>query len=156
MRWLLLFLSLTVCTAHGAAAQKLLGKFGGWRVGVTQVGSEQTCVVSNRPADGGSYILVTLKAQSRDPAVVTFGLRPGVDLQKPIEARIGPRQFPLMAREDRAWATSDKDEARLLAAMEAGKNLVVFSHAQGKMRRDTYHLQGFSQAWSRAYAGCTP
>lgn len=161
MRWVFpVYLSFMMATslgsALGAPAQQLLGKFGDWRVATTQWGSETTCLVTARTPDKGAYILVTRKAKSLDPVVITFGLRADVDLAQPLEVRIGSRHFPLMAKGDRAWVTSDKEETRLLAAMEAGKNLMVRMTRKGKQHQDTYALKGFFEAWAKAYAVCTP
>jgi hypothetical protein len=63
--------------------------------------------------------------------------------------------FRLFGRGDRAWVIDTTDELKLLDAMKKGSSLVVVAQTeQGVVAKDTYSLNGITQALQAITAAC--
>ncbi len=73
----------------------------------------------------------------------------------PVRVVIGGRKFELFTEKDASWASSRKDDDALVAAMRAGKQMIVTGvSSRGTKTRDTYSLRGFSAAHRAISRAC--
>lgn len=160
---------LPISALTGAAAQerRTIVASGPWTAQETTEKGRKVCFVEAAPAknrgagkerkDAFLQVLHRMGAQGRKRDVVEIGLFVGLTLPKkgPVLVKVGRSQFRLVARGDRAWTPSPKEDRRLLRAMIRGNLMVLRSlTAQGTKFEDSYSLKGFTKAYYAARAAC--
>jgi invasion protein IalB len=146
-----------------AAQQRSLGSFGTWSAMVDGSGGKKLCYVGSAPKKSeGNYtsrddvhLLVTHRPAEkvRGEISITAGytFREGKDA----EAQIDGKTFKLFTRGDNAWAYDAAADRAIVAAMKAGKTLIVRgTSSRGTATTDTYTLAGFSAAMAAIDKAC--
>ena len=66
-----------------------------------------------------------------------------------VEVKIGAKTFDkLFSSDDKAWATNEKVDKEMVEAMKRGSRMVVHgTSSRGTKTKDTYSLNGFSNAY---------
>ncbi len=154
-------------TAAAAQDRRQIIVSGPWSAQEAKEKGRKVCFVEAAPAknrgagnqrkDAYLQVLHRMGARARRRDVVEIGLFVGLTLPKkgPVLVKIGRSQFRLVARGDRAWTPSPKEDRRLLRAMIQGNLLVLRSlTAQGTKFEDSYSLKGFTRAYYAARAAC--
>ena len=69
--------------------------------------------------------------------------------QSDVTVKIDKKTFTLFTIEDRAYAESEEDDIRIIAAMKRGSTMtVVGTSSRGTKTTDTYSLLGFTKVKS--------
>jgi hypothetical protein len=148
--------------AASAAAGKL-GTFGAWSAHVLNEKSGRICYLYGEPKSsrgkytrrGETYIQVTHRpaAKARNEVGVTAGYTYRKDSE--VEVRIDDSKFALFTSGDTAWARRKDDDDALVAAMRAGRTMVVRgTSARATLTIDTYSLTGFTAAHAAIGKAC--
>lgn len=164
---LLAILLMALLPAAGAppllAAPKQLGTFGPWSAHALVEASGKTCYMYGEPDSSRgkykrrdeTYIQIThrLAEGARNQVSVTAGYtyRRGSE----VEIDIDGRTFALFTDADTAWTRERRDDAALVAAMKAGRAMIVRgTSARGTLTTDTYSLNGFTAAHTAIGKAC--
>lgn len=156
-------LGLLAGTVAPVEAAKPLGAFKDWAAHTDGKAKSKICWIYSEPQkDEGKY-----KKRGRIYALVTH--RPGEKVTNQVQftagytfkkgsavvVRIGPKKFELFTNADSAWARNVKDDAALVAAMRAGKSMIVTGQSsRGTKTKDTYSLSGSSAALKAINKAC--
>lgn len=145
------------------AEQRTLGTFGTWTAVVDGSGLRKQCYVGSAPKTSeGKYtkrdpvhVLVTHRPADkvRGELSVTAGYtyKPG----KEVEAKVDGKTFKLFSRDDNAWAQDANADKAIVAAMKAGRELVIRgTSSRGTLTTDTYPLAGFTAAMNAIDKAC--
>ena len=146
-----------------AAGPKTLGSFGKWSAHLVAGNSGKTCYVHGEPETSKgkykrrdeTYIQVshrtTGKVKNEIGVTAGYAYRPESD----VEIDIDGKPFTLFTAKDSAWMREKKDEARMVAAMKAGRIMVVRgTSSRGTLTTDTYLLKGFTAAYTETSKAC--
>jgi invasion protein IalB len=164
-----LLLAASLALAAGAARAQTpqvepLGEFGSWAAASFQEEKGKGCFMVGAPrkSEGKytkrdpTYIHVThrLGVGTRDVVNVTAGYTYKPDSK--VEITVGGETFVLKPAEGTAWA-DDEIDAKLIAAMRKSKTAVVEgTSSRGTLTKDTYGLNGFSDAYDAINKACPP
>jgi len=156
-------LALLAAPGAFAAAPEQLGVFNAWSAHRIADGRQRTCYIHSAPGlsrgkytqRGPTYLQVThrVPAGTRDEVSLTAGydFKPGSEVALDIDGR----KFAMFTRGDGAWTRSAREDATLVAAMKAGKSLVVRGvSSRGTETTDTYSLNGFTAAHNAIGKAC--
>jgi invasion protein IalB len=148
-----------------ASAQppKLIGSYGDWQALTYEENGKPVCYVFTEPAKregdytsrGQVYALVTNRPVDKKLNVIT--IIAGYTYKEDSDAilQIGDQKFTLFTREDKAWAPTDEDDAKIVEALKKGTDMVVHgTSSKGTETIDTYSLIGFSKAYDAIGAAC--
>lgn len=160
---------LGICVAFLAAAPALaqgqskpIAQFGDWSVYVS-TGSPKTCYAISQPKTRAPAGL------NRDPAHFFISTRPSEKVKEEVSitvgfpmradseatVKVGSFSLQLYTKDQGAWVRNVSDEAKLVAAMRGGKDLVFTgTSGRGNVTTDTYSLNGLSAALDRAAREC--
>ena len=146
-----------------AAGPEQLGVFNSWSAHRITDGKQRTCYVHAVPGlsrgkytkRGPTYMQVTHRVPggARNEVSLTAGydFKPGSEIALDIDGR----KFTMFTRDDGAWTRDAKEDAALVAAMRAGKSLVVQGvSSRGTETTDTYSLTGFTAAHNAIGKAC--
>lgn len=143
-----------VLLATPAFAQPVLqASHGDWRVFLAEEGAQRLCYIGSLPATkegnyskrGEAYMLVTHKGGNQDEVSVSAGY--AFKEQQPVTLQIDQRSFELFVKGDLAWAYDDEADKALVKEMMRGGSLVVRGESwKGTSSKDTYSLNGFTDA----------
>jgi len=133
----------------------LLGQFNDWAAYTYKAADTKVCYVSSRPKASEP------KNVKRDPAFFLVTNMPGRKVKGEVSTIIGypfkkessaelaidDAKFTLFTNADGAWADTPDTERKIVAAMKAGKSLMVKGTSwRGTDTQDTYSLDGISAA----------
>ncbi len=146
-----------------AAGPKQLGTFGPWSAHALVEASGKTCYMYGEPKSStGKYkrrdetfIQITHRPAegARNQVSVTAGYTYRRDSE--VDVDIDGRAFALFTDRDTAWAREKRDDAALVAAMKAGRAMIVRgTSARGTLTTDTYSLKGFTAAHTAIGKAC--
>jgi hypothetical protein len=124
---------------------------------------EKACYIASQPKKdegkykkrGEIYAMVTHRPgdKVRDEVSLSAGYR--YKAESRIEVAIDSSKFELFPHEDTAWVPDSEGDKKLVAAMRAGKTMVVRgTSARGTATKDTYSLTGFTKAYRAASKAC--
>ncbi len=164
----LLFVAVAAATeARGEA--KRIDTFGDWTAFRDTEDGRPLCYIASQPKSakgdytsrGETYVLVTLRPAEKSHAVVSVEAGyPYLD-DSSVEVDIdGEARFELFVRNrgdgnGDAWAHNDEDDQALIAAMKAGREMVIKGRSKRKtLTTDTYSLSGFTRAHREMEAAC--
>ena len=166
MRWLfgvVLAVILSVAGRAEAATPGLVGSFQDWNVYALDQGSGRLCYAASEPKkQDGNY-------KRRGPAAVIVARLPGesgteqVSVQpgysykegSNVRVTVDGQEFSLFTKGEHAWTNSSKEDAALIAAMQAGKDLTVRgTSTRDTWSLDTYSLLGFTAAHKAMRDAC--
>jgi invasion protein IalB len=148
-----------------ASAQppKLIGSYGDWQALTYEENSKPVCYVFSEPAKkqggytsrGQVYALVTNRPVDKKLNVVTIVAGYAYKEDSDAILQIGEQKFTLFTREDKAWAPTDEDDAKIVEALKKGTDMVVHgTSSKGTETIDTYSLIGFSKAFDAIGSAC--
>lgn len=165
--FILAILFMALSAAAGAppvlAAPKKLGAFGPWSAHALVEAAGKTCYMYGEPKSStGKYkrrdqtfIQITHRPAegARNQVSVTAGYTYRRDSE--VDVDIDGRSFALFTDRDTAWARERRDDAALVAAMKAGRAMIVRgTSARGTLTTDTYSLKGFTAAHTAIGKAC--
>lgn len=146
-----------------AAEPKVIGSFKQWSAHLYDEKKGKVCYLHGVPSKsagkykkrGEIYLQVTHRpsAKTRDEVSITAGYthKKGSD----VKAVIDGKTFVLFTDADTAWVGDEKSDAQIVAAMRAGRTMVVSgTSARGTTTKDTYSLAGFTAAHKAISKAC--
>lgn len=155
-------LALVPTVAQGQPQSKAVAQYGDWSV-YTSTGSPKVCYAISQPKsrlpeglnrDPGYFFISTRPSENvKDEVSITVGfpLKDGSDAV----VTVGNLKLELYTKDKGAWVRNVADEAKLVAAMRAGRDLTLSStSARGNENTDKYSLSGISQALDRVAQEC--
>jgi invasion protein IalB len=151
--------------AAPASAQtpKPIGTFGDWQALTYEENGKPVCYLFTEPAKkegqytsrGQVYALVTNRPVDKKLNVVTIVAGYTYKEDSDVVLQVGDQKFTLFTREDKAWAPTDEDDAKIVEALKKGTDMVVHgTSSKGTETVDTYSLKGFSKAYDAIGAAC--
>lgn len=153
---------------HPATTQaqdiKHIGSFGDWNAFVGNDGDTRFCWIASAPQKkegkytkrGDVRAMVTRrdsggKMVSEVSFYAGYTFKPGSE----VTVKIGSNTFKLFTKGGTAWARDSKTDARIIAAMKAGRNMVVQgTSSRGTLTTDTYSLIGVTAGLSQIGKSC--
>ena len=146
-----------------AAEPKVIGSFKQWSAHLFDEKKGKVCYLHGVPGKstgqykkrGEIYLQVTHRpvAKTQNEVSITAGYthKKGSD----VRAVIDGKTFVLFTEADTAWVGDAKSDAQLVAAMRAGRTMVVSgTSARGTTTKDTYSLAGFTAAHKAISKAC--
>ncbi len=160
MKKFLFFMALALIygiESASAAAPQVLGEYGDWVAYYYRDSSGAVCYMASTPKKdegkytkrGDIYAVVTHRPNEKSFDVVNFNAGYTYKSGAKVEVKIGAQTFDkLFTSGDKAWATSEKTDKEMVAAMKRGSRMVVHGvSSKGTQTKDTYSLNGFSSAY---------
>lgn len=151
--------------AVDAAEPKSIGTFKDWSAHLLVEGKAKICYLHGDPKKsageytkrGATYLQVAHRTspKARNEVSVTAGYRykPGSQ----VTVKIDGKTFVLFTQADTAWAGEENPDDMLVAAMRAGREMVVQgTSSRGTVTTDTYSLAGFTAAHRAIGKACGP
>lgn len=146
-----------------AAGPKDLGTFKRWSALLLVDKKNRICYLHGIPEKssgkykkrGDTYVQVTHRAGSkiRNEVSVTAGYRYRKGGRVTLD--IDGRKFVLFTQGDTAWAGDKKSDNSLVAAMRAGRSMIVRgTSSRGTLTTDRYSLSGFTAAHKAINKAC--
>jgi Invasion associated locus B (IalB) protein len=165
----LLAAAFALSTPALAETPTVLGTFKAWTALTVGTGDNKSCYVIARPQssepakakrDAIGFLITdwpARKAKAEPEAVPGYPYKDG----STVTAQVGGDKFDFFTKNDNdngdgdAWIKSATDEARLVAAMRGGQQMIVTGVSKrGTMTHDTYSLDGISDALDKIHAEC--
>lgn len=160
MKKFLFFMALALIygiESASAAAPQVLGEYGDWVAYYYRDSSGAVCYMASTPKKdegkytkrGDIYAVITHRPNEKSFDVVNFNAGYTYKSGAKVEVKIGAQTFDkLFTSGDKAWATSEKTDKEMVAAMKRGSRMVVHGvSSKGTQTKDTYSLNGFSSAY---------
>lgn len=152
-----------VSTITEAAGPKSIGIFKDWSANLLIEGKAKICYLHGAPGKsagkytkrGDTYLQVThrTKPKTRNEVSVTAGYSYKKGSQTTVT--IDGKKFVLFTQGDTAWAGDENPDALLVAAMRAGRVMVVRgTSSRGTATTDSYSLAGFTAAHKAISKAC--
>lgn len=154
--------ALSPLAAASAGSQKNLGTFGDWMAAVDQ-GDKRLCYIGSVPKKaegkyatrGDAHFLVTHRPADKVKGEVSVSAGYTYKNGKEAAAEIDGKKFKLFTRGENAWAYDAATDKAMVAAMKAGKRLIVRGTSnRGTATTDTYSLAGFTAALAAIDKAC--
>jgi hypothetical protein len=167
-RFLLASAALLLSAGAATAADPVsLGVFKDWSAFSAGTGDGKSCYAIARPRssepakikrDPIAFLITdwpSRRAKAEPEVVPGYQFKDG----SAATAQVGSDKFSFFTKNDGgeggAWVQSAADEARLIAAMRNGQDLIVTGISKrGTMTKDTYSLAGISDAVDKIHAAC--
>lgn len=148
--------------ALAESSSKAVAQYGDWSV-YTSTGNPKVCYAISQPKTR------LPEGLNRDPAYFFVSTRPSENVKEEVSITVG---FPLKEGSDASvtvgnlkldlytqdkgvWVRNVADEAKLVSAMRAGRDLTLSTtSARGNENTDKYSLSGISQALDRVAQEC--
>lgn len=148
----------------GAPRPDLVGEFGDWELYTYDGQSGKVCFILSRPEriepsdrdHGDVFFFVTSRpsdgVESEASVLVGYTFEP----DSRVTVDIDGEDFDMFVDRDGAWIDQPADEARILAAMRAGRNMVVSGRSsRGTDTRYTFSLSGVTASTNRMREVCS-
>lgn len=150
------------------AQATLLGQFGDWGAYTATPGGRKICFALSKPTSSVDnppnrrtaanvvYVFVSTRPSEKvkdevSMLVTGYQLKPSTDAS----LAIGPTQFVMYTQNDGAWIKNAADEAKLIAAIRSGSELIIkATTSRGTQTTDTFSLKGAGQALDRVAQEC--
>jgi hypothetical protein len=150
-------------TVPDMAGARELGTFKDWSAHILVENNGKICYLHAVPSKsegkyskrGDTYIQVTHRTSSkiRNEVSVTAGYT--YNENNPPTLEIDGKKFLLFTQGDTAWADERNPDDRVVAAMRAGRNLIVGgTSSRGTVTVDSYSLSGFTAAHNAINKAC--
>lgn len=140
-----------------ATAPQVLGEYGDWVAYYYRDYAGSVCYMASTPKkDEGKYtkrgdIYVVVTHRPSDNSFDEVNFNAGYDYKRgaKVEVKIGAKTFDkIFTSGDKAWSINEKTDKEIVAAMKRGSRMVVYgTSSRGTKTKDTYSLQGFSNAY---------
>jgi hypothetical protein len=153
----------TAFAQAGAQEAVVLGTFNDWAAYTGGTGNAKVCYAFSQPSARRPDTL------RRGPGAIFVSFRPGENVSNEVAVTMGfPTQeaqaargvvdgttFTFTTQGENAFVADDEDEARIVAAFMAGRQLELHvKSARGNDTTDVYSLSGFTAAVRRAQEEC--
>lgn len=146
-------ISLILGSAAAAAAQPTrIKQFDAWGVYSYTQNGQKNCYALSVPVQaqpstvnhGDNFLLVAPQASGYAPqAIMGYNLKPSSD----VRVRVDDKAFTMAPKENAAWVKNQAREPEMVAAMRAGRQLVVEATSQrGTDTSYAYSLKGVTAA----------
>jgi hypothetical protein len=146
-----------------SAEPKVIGSYKNWSAHTFKEAKGPVCYLHGVPSRsvgkytkrGDIYLQVTHRpaAKTKNEVSITAGYAHKKGSE--VNATIDGKTFVLFTEGDTAWAGDEKADAALVAAMRAGRLMVVRGiSARGTKTSDTYSLAGFTAAHKAINKAC--
>ena len=145
------------------AADESLGSFRDWRAMRFGEGNGIACMAFSRPVKsegdygkrGEAFVFVTHRPGSGERGAVSLETGYPFDPGSTVKVTIGGLTLALRTKGSTAWLDDAEQARRLVAAMRAGREMVVEgTSSRGTATVDRYSLYGFSAAHDAIGEGC--
>ena len=160
----LLVIAIAFWAGPGQAQEvKALGAFGDWRAFALDGKDGKTCYMISQPKKdegnyskrGKIYAMVTHRQSDKVRDEVSFWAGYRYKDSSQVDVAIDGRSFVLYPHEEIAWTPDSASDRSLVAAMKAGRGMVVTgTSSRGTVTKDTYSLIGFSKAHQSIDGAC--
>lgn len=150
--------------ASSILVPKLLGEYDDWAAYYYQDSTGITCYMASTPKKdegkytkrGDIYTVITHRPADKSYDVVNINAGYTYKPESKVTIKIGGQTFDkLFVSGDKAWATSDKTDKEIVAAMKRGNRMIIHgTSSKGTKTKDTYSLAGFSQAYKAISNKC--
>lgn len=150
--------------AASTLVPKLLGEYDDWAAYYYQDAGGMTCYMASVPKRdegkytkrGDIYTVITHRPADKSFDVININAGYTYKPESKVVVKIGNESFDkLFVSGDKAWATSDKTDKEIVAAMKRGIRMIIHgTSAKGTATKDTYSLAGFSQAYKAISNKC--
>lgn len=161
----LVALGLAVPTTGAVAkGREFLGGFRDWDAFLDKTAKgEKSCYAISVPKEtapknvkrGEIYIMVTQWPKAKIKNQISLAAGYTFKKDSDVTLTIDKRAFKLFVQDDRAWASNDKQDVEITAAMKKGTTLTVRGvSSRGTETTDTYSLAGFSSALNAITQAC--
>ncbi|MBR6663997.1 MAG: hypothetical protein IKL33_04135 [Alphaproteobacteria bacterium] len=154
--FILLALSLNISKSMASAPQ-VLGEYGDWVAYYYRDNAGAVCYMASTPKKdegkytkrGDIYAVITHRPNENSFNVVNFNAGYNFKKDTKVEVKIGAKTFDkLFTSGDKAWTTNEKTDKEMVEAMKRGSRMVVHgTSSKGTKTKDTYSLNGFSNAY---------
>ncbi len=156
---------LVLAAAPGAlaAGPRQLGVFQAWSAHLIADGKQRTCYIYGVPGlsrgkytrRGPTYLQVTHRTANKSRNEVSLAAGYGYKDGSEVTLDIDGRKFKMFTQGDGAWTRNAKQDAALVAAMRAGKSMILRGvSSRGTRTTDTYSLKGFTAAHNAIGKAC--
>ena len=161
------YFAIALITAFFASVSPLSAKkiavFKDWSAYSDGKSKTRTCWIYSEPVKtegkykirGSIYLMVMHRPGENifNQIQLTAGYRYKKD--SAVKLAIGTKMFTLFTKGDTAWASSIKDDKRIVTAMRGGAQMVVTGQSsRGTKTKDTYSLSGISAAHKSISRAC--
>lgn len=150
--------------AAAADSPKRLGRFGEWEAFAYTEGSAKTCYLAAAAGkvQGGekggktaTFLIVTHRPGAKGVDEVSINGAYGFKKDSDVDLQVGPKQYTLFTKGDRAWAKDSAADKAIVAALQKGKEAGIHATPpKGAAITATVALSGFSDALSAADKAC--
>jgi invasion protein IalB len=154
--------------AQGAAKPSLVGTFNDWTMWsytgtYNGAGEGKVCYIYAEPVKmqpdkldhGRVSFSVTVSPSQGIDNEANFVAGYALKEQSPVTVDIDGKKFTMFTQGDSAWLVNKSDEPQLLAAMKAGKSMVVKATSRrGNQTTYNYSLAGVTAASDKMVAEC--
>jgi invasion protein IalB len=163
IRTFLVLMLLPIAAIPASAQQKTLGTFSDWTAVVDGSGNKRLCYIGSAPKKaegkyttrGDVHFLVTNRPADNVRGEVSVSAGYVYKDGKDAEAEVDGRKFKLFTRGENAWAYDAGSDKAMVAALKAGKQLLVRgTSSRGTTTTDTYSLSGFTAALAAIDKAC--
>ena len=158
-----------LASAEAFAEQKTIGTYGDWTAFTDKEDGKPLCYIGSAPkkaegaytSRGATYVLVSIRPAETPGGVVTVEAGYSYKPDSKVNIDIDGTKFELYTRtrdndkKGDAWAVGDDGDKALIAAMKAGKSMVVKgTSSRDTLTTDTYSLDGFTSALNAIGEAC--
>ena len=150
-------------TRAGAAESKEIGTFKDWSAHMLIEKKAKICYLHGAPDKstgsykkrGDSYLQVTHRPGSRIRNEVSVTAGYSYKKRSVVSLAVDGRKFNLFTQGDTAWSGDKSSDDKLVAAMRAGRTMVVRgTSGRGTLTTDTYSLSGLTAAHRAISKAC--
>ena len=136
-----------------------IGVYADWRAytegAICYMGSEPKKAEGKYTSRDQPYVLVSHRPKDKSLGVIEIGAGYAYKKESEVEMTIGDKTFRLFTNGSNAWARNTKTDRALVAAMKAGKAMVIKGTSRrGTLTTDTYSLTGFTAAYAAIGKAC--
>ena len=145
------------------AGTKAIAAFNDWSAHKTGRAKNKICYMHGEPKKstgkykkrGDTYLQVTHRRKERIKNEVSVTAGYTYKKNSSVEVEIKGKKFSLYTDSGTAWVSGARKEAELVAAMKAGKVMIVTGlSSRGTRTKDRYSLSGFTAAYNKISKSC--
>ncbi len=151
------------------AEQKTIGTYSDWTAFTDTEEGKPLCYIGSAPkkaegaytSRGATYVLVSIRPAEKSNGVLTVEAGYPYKAGSKVTVDIDGTNYELYTRnrdndgKGDAWAVGDEGDRALVAAMKAGKSMVIKgTSSRGTLTTDTYSLSGFTAAYNAITEAC--
>ncbi len=150
-------------TARAAAPKSLLNNAGSWGAFSLKEGKGLACYMAGQPEGstptgvkrGPIWLLITHRPYKKIKGEVGIYVGYPFKTGSTVVIDVDGTKFKLYTVEDTAWVEDPDVEKKLVAAMRAGRKMVVLGTSKrGTKTTDNYSLKGFTRAHKAINRAC--